>query len=114
VRELSQTSAEVVFEDLGTHQLKGVAEPRRLFAVTAIPVKVPEYPDRLSAREVEVLRLISGGRSNAEIAAALVISPNTVLRHVSNILDKTGAANRTEAAAYAVRNGLIQPATTAQ
>jgi DNA-binding NarL/FixJ family response regulator len=61
----------------------------------------------LSARELEVLRLIAAGRSNAQIAEALVISPNTVGRHVSNIFDKTGAANRAEAAAYALRNGLV-------
>jgi DNA-binding NarL/FixJ family response regulator len=60
----------------------------------------------LSAREVEVLRLIAAGKSNPQIAEALVISLNTVQRHVSNILAKTGAANRTEAAAYAHRNGL--------
>jgi DNA-binding NarL/FixJ family response regulator len=60
----------------------------------------------LSERELEVLRLIAEGRSNAQIAEALVISPNTVGRHVSNIFDKIGAANRAEATAYALRNGL--------
>ena len=60
----------------------------------------------LSMREIEVLRLIAAGRSNAQIAEALVISPNTVGRHVSNIFDKIGAANRAEATAYALRNGL--------
>jgi DNA-binding CsgD family transcriptional regulator/tetratricopeptide (TPR) repeat protein len=60
----------------------------------------------LSAREIEVLRLIAGGRSNREIADALAISLNTVARHISNIFDKLGAANRTEAAAYAHRHGL--------
>jgi pimeloyl-ACP methyl ester carboxylesterase/DNA-binding CsgD family transcriptional regulator len=63
-------------------------------------------PDGLSAREVEVLRLIANGSSNAQIAATLVISPHTVARHVSNILDKIGAANRAEATAYAVKNRL--------
>jgi DNA-binding CsgD family transcriptional regulator len=60
----------------------------------------------LSAREVDVLRLIAAGRSNAQIAETLVISPNTVGRHVSNIFDKIGATNRAEATAYAMRNGL--------
>jgi DNA-binding CsgD family transcriptional regulator/pimeloyl-ACP methyl ester carboxylesterase len=55
----------------------------------------------LSAREVEVLRLLAAGRSNQQIADELVISLNTVRRHVSNIFDKTGAANRAQAAAYA-------------
>jgi pimeloyl-ACP methyl ester carboxylesterase/DNA-binding CsgD family transcriptional regulator len=60
----------------------------------------------LSAREVEVLRLLAAGRSNAQIAEELVISQNTVIRHVSNIFAKVGAANRAEAAAYATRNGI--------
>jgi DNA-binding CsgD family transcriptional regulator/pimeloyl-ACP methyl ester carboxylesterase len=58
-------------------------------------------PDGLSPREVEVLRLIAAGRSNQQIATELVISLNTVQRHVSNILNKAGVANRTEAASYA-------------
>ena len=62
--------------------------------------------DGLSARELEVLRLLAAGRSNVQIADELVISPNTVNRHVSNIYAKTGAANRAEAASYATRNGL--------
>jgi DNA-binding CsgD family transcriptional regulator/pimeloyl-ACP methyl ester carboxylesterase len=60
----------------------------------------------LSLREVEVLRLIAAGKSNPQIAEELVISLNTVQRHVSNILAKTGAANRTEAAVYARDKGL--------
>jgi pimeloyl-ACP methyl ester carboxylesterase/DNA-binding CsgD family transcriptional regulator len=60
----------------------------------------------LSAREVEVLRLIAAGKSNPQIADELVISPSTVAKHVTNILAKTGAANRTEAALYARDRGL--------
>jgi predicted ATPase/DNA-binding NarL/FixJ family response regulator len=63
-------------------------------------------PGGLSPRETEVLRLVAHGKSNREIADALVISLNTVARHVSNIFDKVGAANRTEAAAYAHRHRL--------
>ena len=55
----------------------------------------------LTGREVEVLRLVAAGRSNREIAAALVISPKTASVHVSNILAKLGAATRTEAAVKA-------------
>ena len=69
-------------------------------------VNAPAYPDGLSQREVEVLLLIAGGKSNREIAAELFISPNTDGHHVSNILNKIGAANRTEAASYANRQGL--------
>jgi DNA-binding CsgD family transcriptional regulator/pimeloyl-ACP methyl ester carboxylesterase len=61
----------------------------------------------LSPREIEVLRLVAAGRSNAQIADELVISQNTVIRHVSNIFAKIGAANRVEAAAYATRNGIV-------
>jgi DNA-binding CsgD family transcriptional regulator len=63
-------------------------------------------PDDLTAREAEVLGLIAIGRSNADIATVLSISLNTVATHVRNILAKTGCVNRTEAAAYAMRNGL--------
>jgi DNA-binding CsgD family transcriptional regulator len=63
-------------------------------------------PDGLSVREIEVLRLMAAGRTNREIADVLVISVNTVFRHVTHILQKTGASNRAEATAYAHRNGL--------
>ena len=66
------------------------------------------FPYRLSEREVQVLRLLAAGKSNREIAAELIISLNTVLRHVSNILHKTGAANRVEAATYATRHELLR------
>jgi DNA-binding CsgD family transcriptional regulator/tetratricopeptide (TPR) repeat protein len=67
----------------------------------------PMPPDDLSAREVDVLRLIAVGRSNREIGEELFISGHTVANHVRSILRKTGAANRTEAAGYAYRNALI-------
>ncbi len=60
----------------------------------------------LSPRELEVLRLVVVGRSNAEIAAALFISPRTATTHVSHILAKLDLASRAEAAAWAVRHGL--------
>jgi DNA-binding CsgD family transcriptional regulator/pimeloyl-ACP methyl ester carboxylesterase len=60
----------------------------------------------LSAREVEVLRLLAAGNSNQQIADELVISLNTVNRHVSNIYAKAGAANRAQAAIYARDHGI--------
>jgi len=66
----------------------------------------PAYPDGLSTREVEVLRLLVEGLSNQAIGERLFISVHTVARHIRSILTKTGAANRTEAAAYAIRRGL--------
>ncbi len=61
----------------------------------------------LSEREIEVLRLIAEGRSNTEIAERLVISEHTVKRHVSNLLSKLHLADRTQAAVYAWREGMV-------
>ncbi len=66
----------------------------------------PTFPGGLTQREVEVLRLIAAGKSNREIAETLVISLRTAANHVANILNKTNAANRAEAATYASRQGL--------
>ncbi len=66
-------------------------------------------PAGLSTRELQVLQLIAAGKTNQEIAAALFRSPATVAIHVRNILGKTQAANRAEAAAFAVRHGLLPP-----
>jgi DNA-binding NarL/FixJ family response regulator len=63
-------------------------------------------PDGLTDREVEVLALIAGGHSNGEIARQLYVSEATVKTHVNRILAKTGARDRTQAAAYAYRHGL--------
>ena len=73
---------------------------------SALPTRTEAYPDGLSQREVEVLRLICVGKTDREIGEELVISVRTVGNHVSNILNKMGAANRTEAATYAASNGL--------
>ena len=61
----------------------------------------------LSAREQEVLQLVSAGLSDAEIAERLVVSPHTVHRHVANIRTKLGQPSRAAAVAYAARRGLI-------
>jgi DNA-binding CsgD family transcriptional regulator len=70
------------------------------------PQQADLYPAGLTQREVEVLRLIAGGRSNRDIAETLFISQYTVASHVRNILTKIGAANRTEAATFAIHHGL--------
>jgi two-component system, NarL family, response regulator LiaR len=62
----------------------------------------------LSERELEVLKLIADGMSNAEIAAKLVLSEKTVKGHVSNILSKLQLADRTQAAVYAWRQGVVR------
>ena len=66
----------------------------------------PVYPAGLTERQVEVLRLVARGYTNREIAERLFISPETVSRHVHNMLDRTGTANRAEATAFAMREGL--------
>jgi DNA-binding NarL/FixJ family response regulator len=70
-------------------------------------VPAPHDPEPLTEREIEVLRLLAQGRSNKEIAAALVIAEKTARTHVSNILAKLGVASRTQAALHAVRSGLV-------
>lgn len=64
--------------------------------------------DELTSREREVLVLIAEGATNKEIAARLVVSENTARNHVSHILGKLGFSRRSEAAAYAVRKGLVK------
>ncbi len=64
-------------------------------------------PDGLTEREAEVLSLIAQGRSNTEIAAALYVAEATVKTHVNRIFAKTGSRDRTQAAAYAHRHGLV-------
>lgn len=75
--------------------------------VESQPVKTPAFPDGLTQREVEVLRLVCGGKTDREIGEELFISVKTVGNHVSHILNKTGAVNRAEAASYANQHGLI-------
>jgi DNA-binding NarL/FixJ family response regulator len=65
------------------------------------------YPAGLSSREAQVLRLVAAGKGNRQIARELFVSPNTVANHVRSILSKTQSANRTEAAAFAIRHALV-------
>jgi DNA-binding CsgD family transcriptional regulator/tetratricopeptide (TPR) repeat protein len=82
-----------------------------LARIQALGSPVPSataLPDGLSPREVEILRLVARGLSNREIGAELTISEHTAANHVRSILRKTGSANRTEAASYAHRRGLVE------
>jgi len=69
---------------------------------------LPNPFTELSERELEVLRLIADGMNNADIAETLVISEKTVKSHVSNILNKLHLADRTQAAVYAWREGVVR------
>ena len=88
--------AQRTFAEIGAHPAE--EEARRL--------QNRSLPDGLTAREVEVLRLVAVGHSNAQIAAALFLSHKTVQRHLSNIFAKTGVTSRTAAAAYAFEHRL--------
>jgi NarL family two-component system response regulator LiaR len=70
------------------------------------PSQRPPTPEPLSEREMEVLRLLAQGKSNREISDQLVITELTVRTHVSNILGKLHLASRTQAALYALKEGL--------
>jgi NarL family two-component system response regulator LiaR len=70
-------------------------------------IPAPRQPEPLTERETEVLRQLAQGKSNKEVAAALVIADKTVRTHVSNILAKLGVTSRTQAALHAVRSGLV-------
>jgi DNA-binding NarL/FixJ family response regulator len=87
---------------------------RRLLDALAAPGAIPpapaeEFPDGLTPREAEVLRLMAAGRTNREIAAELVVSEGTVKTHVNRIFAKARVRDRGQAVAYAFRHGLAPP-----
>jgi len=81
---------------------------RRLMAEVSNPPKERDPAAELTPRELEVLHLIAEGRSNAEIAGELFITERTVKAHVSNLLGKLHLSDRTQAAVYAWREGLME------
>jgi DNA-binding NarL/FixJ family response regulator len=80
---------------------------QRVRATSAQPEIADAIRSELSAREIEVLKLIANGKDNAVIAGELHISPKTVKNHISNILMKLQIDNRIQAAVYAVRSGIV-------
>jgi DNA-binding NarL/FixJ family response regulator len=81
---------------------------RRLIERFAMPEPAPEL-EQLTARETEVLKLLAGGLSNAEIAEQLVVSDHTVKTHVAHVLQKLDLRDRTQAVVVAYESGLVQP-----
>ncbi|MDD3825442.1 MAG: response regulator transcription factor [Anaerolineae bacterium] len=79
---------------------------RKVLFELAHPPQRPPTPDPLTEREMDVLRLIAQGKSNRAIAEDLVLAELTVRTHVSNILGKLHLASRTQAALYALKEGL--------
>jgi NarL family two-component system response regulator LiaR len=91
------------------HQGESFLSPtiaRKLLDEVFQPTEKPLSPDPLTKREIEVLRVLAKGKSNKGIADELVISETTVRTHVSNILAKLHLASRTEAALYAIKEGV--------
>ncbi len=88
---------------------EGVHPPTTGAAYAEAKAAPEPYPEGLTAREAEVLGLLAGGRTNKEIASALVLSVSTVQRHVANVYAKIGAHGRAEATAYALRRGIAGP-----
>ena len=88
----------------GQLQLDATVARRLMTSLSRRPS--PDPAERLTDREREVLRLVGAGKANKEIAAELVITERTARTHVSNILHKLGLASRTQAALWAVREGL--------
>ena len=82
---------------------------RLLLATSGVRVPAAGLPEPLTAREVEVVRLMSGGYSNREIAHALGTAEGTVKNHVSSVLGKLGARDRTRAVLKALETGLLDP-----
>lgn len=95
-------------EELTTAIRKAASGQRHIPAEVAARLADRVTRSRLSARELEVLRLLVSGRRNREIAGALVISEGTVKLHVSSILGKLGAADRTEAVTVALQRGIVR------
>jgi DNA-binding NarL/FixJ family response regulator len=83
------------------------AGQKRILPEVAAGLAEHAAEDALSAREVEVLRLVSGGNANKEIAAQLSITEETVKGHVKNILAKLGANDRTHAVTIGLKRGII-------
>ena len=113
---LKDTDAETLLHTLlAASRGEAVLHPRvarRLMAEISAPVKGQEAKEKLvealTERELEVLHLIAQGMSNADIAGKLVITERTVKAHVSNLLGKLSLSDRTQAAVYAWREGIIK------
>ncbi len=104
--------ASTIFQELGMEPFLGQATElaaRLKTRAPAVSPRPPRYPDNLTQREVEILSLVSEGRTNHGIADELFLSQKTVARHLANIFVKVGVNSRTAAAAYAFARGLASP-----
>ena len=102
-RELLQAIRDVARGEVSLHPTIA----RKLVSELKRPPDLPPAEEQLTEREVQVLALVARGLSNKEIADQLFIGERTVRTHISNILGKLQLANRTQAALYAQREGLV-------
>jgi DNA-binding CsgD family transcriptional regulator len=100
-------AAELLGEASALAEVIGMPALLARIGALGAPRAVAGPPDGLSYREVEILGLVAQGLSNREIGSALFISEHTAANHIRSILRKTSCANRTEAASYAHRHGLV-------
>ena len=107
---LKETSSKDLFQAIvDVHHGESSLHPaiaRKLIRELNRPTSLPPSEDPLTEREAEVLVLVARGLSNQDIADKLIIGERTVRTHVSNILGKLHLANRTQAALYALKEGL--------
>jgi HD-GYP domain-containing protein (c-di-GMP phosphodiesterase class II) len=104
---LAEEAASELRDEVGAGRLDGEAVDAVLAAAGHRVVRRREGPAGLTAREVEVLRLLARGMSTKAIAKELVISPKTAANHVEHIYTKTGATNRAAASLFAMQQGLL-------
>jgi HD-GYP domain-containing protein (c-di-GMP phosphodiesterase class II) len=103
-------ASRVMDREVSAGRLDGEAMRAVLEATGQKPTRRSTWPDGLTDREVEVLRLISRGASQKEVGAKLVISHRTAAHHIQHIYDKIGVSTRAGAAMYAMENELLAPA----
>lgn len=101
---LLKADAEIVL--VGSVEQADLVLGERVVA-TAAPATVPQEGTALTARELEVLRLVARGLGNKEIAAELDLSTHTAKYHLASVLAKLGVGSRTEAVSRGIRTGLI-------
>lgn len=101
----------VVFEGEGLLAPTMAAKVMHEFARTRDSRELASVLNSLTHRETEILQYVSAGLANKEIALRLAISERTVKNHLSNIMEKLHVNSRTQAAVYAIRSGLIPPAS---
>ena len=105
------SSRELIEAIVDVHEGKLLLQPaiaRRLMHELSVSSAAPTAEGQLTDREIDVLRLLARGLSNQGIADQLCLSERTVAKHIGNLLSKLGLENRTQAALYALREGLAK------